>query len=193
MLIIRRSPASLIVSIVFALMWVCSIPPALCAENCTLELAGFALEGHGSRLIVHAPLRLNDNADVVEQLRGGAELRLTADIEIRENTLWPFNTQLATTNAAFYVRYDPLIRAFFLTSGENRRQFSTLDRLLHDAWDSTPLRIQLDQPLIRGEQYTINIRFTLQHTDVPSWLKKLLFFKSWKIAPPLSFTQSISF
>jgi len=183
--------AAFVCCIVLAL--ILGLSPHAYADEGSLELAGFSLEAHGKRLLIHAPLRLDKPAEVIEKLREGAELRLSTSVEVTRHRSWMFNATLGEKEDAFLIRYDPLIREYILTRGEDRRQFKSLEKLFLAAWDATPLEVLMDEELAGKTTYDIILTFNLRHTAIPPWLKRILFLTSWEVVPPLSFTQTVSF
>ncbi len=136
-----------------------------------------------------------ENSGVVRsQLRDGAVMTLTCKLALeRVRTLFS-NEAISEESRQYQLRHDLLSREFILSSPGlpivRQKQF---DALLASAFQHLDFILPLQAPLVSGETYRVQLKVTLEHAEVPPWLEKALFFWSWEVTPPLSFSQDFVF
>ena len=156
----------------------------------SFRLEAFMIESMPREVRVESDLLLNNSEKVRDELRNGAQMVFTCTgTLVRVRTLLT-NETLGTLARSAQLRHDPLIREFLLyQEGKPLLRSKRLDELLRTFWQAESLVFQPVAPLETGETYRVNLQLTLQHSQVPPWLEKALFFWSWDVTPPLSVEQ----
>lgn len=160
-----------------------------------LLLQSFSVATENGEVILRAAVDIDSRSGLRNMLRDGAQMLLTCQASLdRTRTLMPAET-IATIIAEVNLRHDPLTREFVLTTSPDipPRRDRDFDRLM----DSTLARLRMAlcpaSLLVPGEEYTVTLKLALRHTEVPPWLAQTLFFWSWDVVPPSSFSQPFVF
>lgn len=158
------------------------------------ELHTFTLETVPTGVVVNTGFGLAHAGTIRTQLRDGAVMNLQCLLTLEHVRSLLSNTVLSEASRSYQLRHDLLAREFILTSPNapviRQKQF---DALLESAWGHLKFQLPLAEPLLTGETYRVQFKVTLEHAEVPPWLEKALFFWSWEVAPPLSFSQDFVF
>ena len=133
-----------------------------------LELRTFTIEMLNDGVHVSTGIGLENGGVVRSQLRDGAVMTLTCKLALSREFI------LSSPG-------HPIVR---------QKQFDTL---LASAFQHLDFLLPLQAPLVSGETYRVQLKITLEHAEVPPWLEKALFFWSWEVTPPLSFSQDFIF
>lgn len=159
-------------------------------EPFTLKLRSFSVATVDGGVRVESGLLLDKTAILSSLLRDGAVLTFACTLRLeRLRTLLSNDVQSVRT-VEYHLRHDPLLREFVLdVAGSSPMRQKNLDALLTSAWKNMTFLLPLQAPLLSGETYRVRLDLTLQHAEVPPWLEKALFFWSWDIAPPVSFSR----
>lgn len=159
-----------------------------------LLLRSFTVETLPDGVHVSTGLGMEQEGVVRSQLRDGAVMTLQCKLSlIRVRTLLT-NQLVAEEVRNYQLRYDLLTREFILSSPQHpivrQKQFPAL---VASAWGHLEFVLPLQAPLQSGQTYRVLLQVTLEHAEVPPWLEKALFFWSWEVTPPLSFSQEFVF
>ena len=135
------------------------------------------------------------NGGVVRsQLRDGAVMTLTCKLALERVRILLSNEVISGESRSYQLRHDLLSREFILSSpGHPIVRQKQFDTLLASAFQHLDFLLPLQAPLVSGETYRVQLKITLEHAEVPPWLEKALFFWSWEVTPPLSFSQDFIF
>ena len=121
----------------------------------------------------------------------------TPKLDLRTFTIEMLNDGVQVISGesrSYQVRHDLLSREFILSSpGHPIVRQKQFDTLLASAFQHLDFLLPLQAPLVSGETYRVQLKITLEHAEVPPWLEKALFFWSWEVTPPLSFSQDFIF
>ena len=137
---------------------------------------------------------LENDGVVRAQLRDGAVMTLTCKLALERVRTLLSNEVLSEELRSYQLRHDLLSREFILSSpGQPIVRQKQFDALLASAFQHLDFLLPLQAPLVSGETYRVQLKITLEHAEVPPWLEKALFFWSWEVTPPLSFSQDFIF
>ena len=137
---------------------------------------------------------LENDGVVRAQLRDGAVMTLTCKLALERVRTLLSNEVLSEESRSYQLRHDLLSREFILSSpGQPIVRQKQFDTLLASAFQHLDFLLPLQAPLVSGENYRVQLKITLEHAEVPPWLEKALFFWSWEVTPPLSFSQDFIF
>ena len=165
-----------------------AVKPSLATDTPRLALNDVSVELQNQSLRLRSSLVLESADTVRKELQDGAQMGLTCTLFLeRVNTFR--NSEVARTTSLFMLRHDPLTREFVMSSGDDKFQLRYLAPLIEQGWRKTPLELPLPASLEPGE-YRLTLHLTLEYTDVPPWLARTLFFWSWEVASPLTYTQT---
>ena len=153
-----------------------------------LRISSFSVETNGA-IHVDTGILLESPGVVRAQLRDGAVMNLNCRLVLQKIRTLLSNELLSECSRSYTLRHDLLTREFILSAPGmatvRQKQFSAL----LDGLKKLDFVLPLQNPLQPGEEYRVQIQFVFQHAEVPPWLEKALFFWSWEVAPPLSFSQ----
>lgn len=138
--------------------------------------------------------RVENGGVVRSQLRDGAVMTLTCKLALERVRTLLSNEVISGESRSYQLRHDLLSREFILSSpGHPIVRQKQFDTLLASAFQHLDFLLPLQAPLVSGETYRVQLKITLEHAEVPPWLEKALFFWSWEVTPPLSFSQDFIF
>ena len=159
-----------------------------------LELRTFTVEMLNDGIDVSMGIGLENDGVVRAQLRDGAVMTLTCKLALERVRTLLSNEVLSEESRSYQLRHDLLSREFILSSpGQPLVRQKQFDALLASVFQHLDFLLPLQASLVSGETYRVQLKITLEHAEVPPWLEKALFFWSWEVTPPLSFSQDFIF
>lgn len=122
-------------------------------------------------------------------LRDGASFHLDTDVQVDLlRSLLP-NVSVSTSHATCVIRFDPMTREYLLLRPNALpARHKRLDTLFQEAVGDSVHVFPLPPENKEGDQYRASLTLSLRYADVPPWLRKTLFFWSWNIIEPITFT-----
>ena len=130
----------------------------------------------------------------IEMLNDGVHVSTGIGLENGGVRILLSNEVISGESRSYQLRHDLLSREFILSSpGHPIVRQKQFDTLLASAFQHLDFLLPLQAPLVSGETYRVQLKITLEHAEVPPWLEKALFFWSWEVTPPLSFSQDFIF
>jgi hypothetical protein len=179
---------------------------------CAVALFGFALSAYAlppQAFVVESPraeatdgtVRVSlavsvDNEDGLrDMLKDGAVLALSIGIALERDRAWWMNETVFNKDFVSTIGHDPLTRDFVLTlpspDGDRASRDKNLTRLLHATWRkiSVPvIKITSIPERAADDVYSIVLTISLQHTEVPPWLRQNTVFWSSDVVPSKTIT-----
>lgn len=143
---------------------------------------------HGAPRL-EAAVTVSDVAPIRANLRDGSALNLSLDVVVELPRLMLPSQILAECHILYQLRFDPLTREYvLLREAAPPLRHSSLESLLNDALGDTVIPFVPSTPLTPDDMYRAALTLSLRHAHVPPWLKKTLFFWSWDVLAPATFT-----
>ena len=179
----RRYSAAVVVLLFFLLL------PASPARAQHIQLSNLILDNEAGAIAVRFSLALEEDEPLAAMLKEGAVVALRCRAALyRKRDLWS-DEQIAETRLVSRVRNDALTREFVVEMpGEPQPARSVnLPALLNRTWNKIAMDLGPFSSLKRGEEYVLELKVTLEHDDVPAWMRWALFFWSWKVAPAATY------
>ena len=168
--------------------------PVNLQPSAEMLLDSFTVQTSAQQVEVLTGLRISNPDGIKSQLRDGAVMMLSCIMNLERIRTLLSNEQLSVIQRTYQLRHDPLTREFMLSSSDAPTLHQgNFDSLLNLAWKELHFTLPLLRPLSSGETYRIRLEMTLQHTEVPPWLEKALFFWSWDVCPRVVLTQDFTF
>lgn len=146
-----------------------------------------SMQGSESRL--EASVSVAGLPALQASLREGASFHLDADVQVDLlRSLLP-NRAVSTSHDTCLIRFDPLTREYILMrQNALPARHKRLDTLFEEALGDSVHTFPLPPDHAHGDQYRASLTLSLRYADVPPWLRKTLFFWSWNIIDPMTFT-----
>jgi hypothetical protein len=149
----------------------------------------------GDALSVSLSVSVDNEDGLRDMLRDGAVLALTIAVELERHRTWWTNETVLSKEFVSTIWHDPLTRDFTINlpgpDGDRQSRDKNLTRLLHATWRllSVPV-ISLNKIPPEGPdaEYSILLGISLQHTEIPPWLKQSTVFWSSNVVPSVRFT-----
>lgn len=160
-----------------------------------LILTSFTLSTQNNNLVIDTSIDIDSRVGLRNMLRDGAQILLSCQSTLeRSRTLLPAET-LAEVTTEVFLRHDPLTRTFIASSNQNGKSIQSKDftTVFNATLGKLSIPLYPSELLIPNEDYRVTIDVELRHAEVPPWLSHTLFFWSWEIVPPLSFSQDFLF
>lgn len=153
-------------------------------------LEGSSVHARDGIITLDLPFFIDNEDGLRDLLKDGAVLELGIKAAIERERSWWANSKAVEAEFRSTIRHDPLNRDFLVVyptlEGEKELRDKNLTRLLHGSWHSLSLPIAsvADIPAEeQAEELLLAVSVSLQHTEVPPWLKNSSIFWSSEIVP----------
>jgi hypothetical protein len=186
----RIDACGLFLSLFTALLLLVSCP-AMALSPQHLQIAPVATSVHkGEDLFLNLSLTVDHEDSLRDLLKDGAALQLGIVVDMRRKRAWWADVEITRREYASILRHDPLARDFVVSfpspEGEKTLRDKNLTRLLHASWRKLSLYVAaLHTIRAQGpdEEFIIACTLSLQHAEVPPWLKNSSIFWSPDLVP----------
>jgi hypothetical protein len=175
--------------IVFVFIMAFRALPVFCApapDAPALSLSSLVISPGPAQLVINYSLAVENTDVLADLLRDGAHLSLAENMVLVRKRAVIHNKTVGGESRVWYLHHDPLTREFVIISDDfpmlrNRE----LPDLFSDAWGKMRTVITPTEAFSKGRTYHINLVFSLKYDQVPPWLEKALFFRSWDLIDPI--------
>lgn len=175
---------------ILCMLFCAAIP--VCAQEQYLLLNVLELTHEQNRTMMRADIAVSDVDALRKLLRDGARIALNCSARVEVPRSMLPNTTVAQGILQSHVRYDALTREFFIFHGSERpRRDKDLAALLRENWGNLLIPLEVTEEIPEGLFLQARLSVQLQHTEVPPWLERALFFWSWDVAPPVTFSRDV--
>lgn len=138
---------------------------------------------------LEAAVTVSDTAPIRANLRDGAALNLSLDLVVELPRLVLPSQTFAESHILYQLRFDPLTREYvLLREAAPALRHTSLEVLLNGVLGDTAIPLVPSTPLTPEDTYRATLTLSLRHAHVPPWLKRALFFWSWDVLAPATFT-----
>lgn len=138
---------------------------------------------------LEAAIAVNDPASLQANLRDGAALNLHMDVLVEHPRMVLPDKTVSQQRLLFQIRFDPLTREYLLLRrAESPLRQRRLAALLEEVLGDAVIPLAPPAMLVPGERYRVRLTLGIRHADVPPWLEKALFFWSWDVIAPTTFS-----
>ena len=160
-----------------------------------LELDSFVLDTVDDKLVLRFGVSVSDLEMLKRDLREGSAINLTSTVSLSRRSSFIPRGSLVSIEGLSTLQMDPLTREFILTEPDRKapNRNKSLKALLDSTWSRMVLPLCRLNTLEHDREYVVALDVTLRHADVPPWLSKTLFFWSWDVAPPISYSMTFTF
>lgn len=169
--------------------------PAASAMAGELELGNLILDNEAGNISVRFGVRLDDLAELEEELSLGTTVGLTCEAAVyRRKSLWA-DTRVAGTEWVSPLSKDVLANDYVIKMPGDDRVLRDKDlaALLGKAWGQMSLDLGPWQSLVPGHEYRLEMRIGMDRVDVPTWLRYVVFFWSFDLYEPVSYRLDFSY
>lgn len=180
----------LLCAVILGVVFVCA--PCLAGE---LELGSLILDNQDGNLGVRFGIRLSGLDELREELDAGTTVILGCQATVsRKGRMW-LDKQLVGAELNSTVTKDVLADEYRLQlPGESKpRRGKDLGALLEASWGSLALDLGPWTALAPGNDYQLKIEISLDRSDVPVWLRYVVFFWSFDVYPPASYQLDFTY
>ncbi len=145
-------------------------------------LNNLILDNINGKIQIRFSLDITKTNKLISYLKNGVSLRLKCKVELRrEKKLW-WDSTVYSRQKMFTLSYNPLTKDFIISSGLS---FSERDRdlksLFDRVWKKLVINLGTWKRLKKGKKYIFQIALTMERSDIPAWIKKVLFFINWDV------------
>ncbi|BBD07304.1 DUF4390 domain-containing protein [Desulfovibrio ferrophilus] len=170
------------------------LAPARCQAG-ELELGSLILDNQEGNISVRFGVRMSGLDELRKELDAGTTVVLNCDASVsRRGRMW-LDTRLAETEWSSTVSKDVLADEYRLQlpGEESPRRGKDLAALLIGAWGGLTLDLGSWEALTPGYDYQLKLDISLDRTDVPVWLRYVVFFWSFDVYPPTSYQLDFTY
>jgi hypothetical protein len=172
----------------------CLLRPAPASAQ-TLSLSNLVLDNQAGSVTLRFSLLVDEVERLEAMLLDGATLVLHCRAELeRHRGMWTDQT-LSEAGCRSTLRADTLTQEFEVQAPGDGQALrgQDLEQLLTRAWEQIALDLGSFANLKRGSDYSVSLTVSLEHADVPPWLKSSLFFWSWEVAPQIGYSMDFQY
>lgn len=159
------------------------------AQAQSLALSNLVVDNQAGTLMARFGVTVEGSASLIDQLQAGATLALSCKARLAKPGGLLGGTHIAETGMQSRLKYDPLTREYVLQlpGREAPLRGASLDELLRSGWGELALDLGSWRQLQSGQDYSIALEIKLSQAEIPSWLRRNLFFWSWDVIPATSY------
>ncbi len=185
---------------VFLIFLLCAAPgllgfalPAHGEGNAVFWLHYLAVEKQRDNTLLAVSLGARQAAPLQSALKEGSLLNLTLECALEERRALLPNLSVDQRTLILQLRFDPLTREYLLLrQDEPPLHQRDLTGLLNAALADLSIPLAPPATLEPGREYNVTLTLGVRHADVPPWLRQTLFFWSWDVIAPVSFSLSFT-
>ena len=166
--------------------------PALAGE---MELDGLVLDNEAGDITVRFGVRVSGLYELAQELDAGTTVVLKCKAAVRRrSSFWPDKT-LAGGELVSVLTKDHLADEYVLSlpGEETPRRGKLLPVLLGEAWGGLSMALGPWKELAPGNDYHLDLNISMDRTDVPVWLRYVVFFWSFDVCPPVGYKLEFSY
>lgn len=155
----------------------------------SLVLSNMVVDNQAGTLMTRFGVAVDGSATLTDQLQAGATLALNCKARLAKAGGLLGGANIAEATMQSRVKYDPLTKEYTLqTPGrEAPLRNTSLNELLRSGWSDLALDLGPWRQLEGGKDYTVALEIKLSQAEIPSWLKRNLFFWSWDVIPTATY------
>ncbi len=159
------------------------------AQAQSLALSNLVVDNQAGTLMARFGVAVEGAASLTDQLQAGATLALSCKARLTKAGGLLGGTHISETGMLSRLKFDPLTReyALQLPGRETPLRGASLDELLRSGWGELALDLGSWRQLESGQDYSVSLEIKLSQAEIPSWLKRNLFFWSWDVIPATSY------
>ncbi|WP_461211353.1 DUF4390 domain-containing protein [Desulfocurvus sp. DL9XJH121] len=160
-----------------------------------MELGGLVLDNEAGDISVRFGVRLTGYESLVQELDAGSSVALRCKAQVhRRKDLW-LDKREAVAQVSSVLSKDLLADEYVLTmpGEEAPRRSKILPALLSEAWGAMSVDLGPWKGLEPGNEYTLDLSISMDRTDVPVWLRYVLFFWSFDVYPTVSYQLEFTY
>ena len=160
-----------------------------------LVLKDMGVESENGAVVLRFSLGVDDESALRNALvQGGALLLECRATLFKERDYW-LDGDVAEAGFLSTLRSDPLTREFILSQPGLERPLRSkeLGPLLDRAWGEIDAPLTTLARLEAGNLYYVEFEARLKMDDVPEWLKGTLFYRTWEVAPSLTYRMDFEY
>jgi len=183
-------PAVLVLFALFALL----AGPSVCRAG-ELELGSLILDNQQGHVGVRFGVRVSGLDELREELDAGTTLVLSCAAKVSDRGRLLLDKRLAQAEWSSSLSKDVLANEYVLQlPGEGKpRRDKDLASVLQAGWGALAMDLGPWAALPPGHDYRLRLDISLDRTDVPTWLRYVVFFWSFDLYPPASYELDFSY
>lgn len=167
--------------------------PAALAQ--TLVLTNLVLDNQAGSVMVRFGIDAKGQNVIAMAVEEGVPTQLEVEASLYRVRDYVLDKRLARAELRSSLRFDPLTREYVVETppGDNPLRSKRLEELLARSWGSLDIDLGPWSVLERGNAYRLRLDTALRQTDVPQWIKTLLFFWDWDLTPSAGYELEFTY
>lgn len=160
-----------------------------------MELEGLVLDNEAGNITVRFGVAMTGMYELAKELDAGTTVVLSCEASVhRRTSFWP-DKNLASGELVSVLTKDQLADEYVLSlPGEDApRRNKLLPVLLGDVWSSLSMDLGPWKALAPGNDYRLDLKISMDRTDVPVWLRYVVFFWSFDVCPSVGYQLEFSY
>lgn len=159
-----------------------------------MELGDLVLDNLAGNVSVRFSVSMDSMKELEEELAAGSTVRLTCDGAVyRQRSMWA-DASITDGQWVSYLSKDVLANNYRVElPGGKDIEGRSLPDLLDRAWEGIALDLGPWSELTPGSDYRLELRLSMDRTEVPVWLRYMLFFWSFDVYPERTYQLDFSY
>jgi hypothetical protein len=163
--------------------------PASAQGGATFALHSLSIAGQDGEPRLEASVAVNNMDALRAGLEGGAPVNLEFRLNLEQIRFVLPDRKIDESSQLHQLRFDPLTREYLLLSrGSPPLRQRRLEDLLGPALADLVFPLAPPGGLKPDVPYRVNLTIAARYAQVPPWLKRTLFFWSWDVIAPVTFS-----
>lgn len=171
--------------LLLAAMLLCPVP----SSAQLLSLNNLVLDNQSGRIHLRFGLGLAELEQVRGVLQEGVDLWMFGTARLIAKRMILPNQVLSEVQVEHVLEWNPLAQVFELTlpQKEHLMKNKDLQQLIDIHWREISMDMGEWSMLTPEQTYHLELEISLDRRDIPVWMRRVLFFWSWEVIPPIRY------
>lgn len=180
----KHYPKSIAILLLTAIFF---FPPPAGAQ--LLSLDNLVLDNQSGRIHLRFGLSLAEMDQVQTVLQEGVDLWMFGTARLIAKRMILPNQVLNEVQIEHVLEWNPLAQVFELTlpQKEHLMKNKGLQQLIDTHWREITMDMGEWSMLAPDQTYHLELEISLDRRDIPVWMRRVLFFWSWEVIPPIRY------
>ncbi len=145
-------------------------------------LNNLILDNINGKIQIRFSLDIENSKKLISYLRNGIILKLNCKAQLREERKFWRDKLIYVKEKEFKILFNPLTKEYIISSGKNfSERDKNLDRLFKRVWEKLVINLGNWKSLKKHKKYIFQLSLRMARSDIPKWVKKILFFINWDV------------
>ena len=145
-------------------------------------LNNLILDNINGKIQIRFSLDIGNSDKLISYLKEGIILKLNCKAQLREDRRFWKDRLIYVKKKEFKISFNPLTKEYIISSGKNfSERDKNLDQLFKRVWEKLIIDLGSWQNLKKNKKYIFQLSLKMVRSDIPKWMKRILFFINWDV------------